>query len=996
MSKQNPQRSLQNLLREFDQNELTWKRKGGEETLKQLSPYLDDLQTHAEAFHWIWKRLQKEDPDTCRSLRKLFCRWLDKTPRDRLGDYPLPRTDQVQDLLYSKDRDLLAKLLYGALQAKAWDDGWTDLLRSTFRSPDSFEVPGYLKTAIAECWDQIGDIALLQQFWQPSEPPDALIEAIERFLQKHPDRIAVLQDYLPRKKAIALSWSSGEDEWLQARLTQEPDGVKDLLEMCCLAIDLESDGNDIREIGVFSQGKKRCFYPRPGTDLPTALAELARLCDQAALILGHNLLYWDRPILQHHKLTLNSQKIWDTLHVAFLLQPSAPTHTLGARHQAADDAALAFDRFRKQVGSFTPQQLIALLRRAQTAEGDPSPPIYAMVTPQERPATAPLPSRPPSLVLLTPAEVPRWWWRTGFQWWPGTRAPHFRPLDLDRLSARLRTLDTPGAQVLSAVLGWAQNHDISVCPAMLPLWLTEADARLAEAIKTAPTALAKTAMQVSPLPTRQAELAGELASPCPIVGATDAPLWLETDAPVPPEVSSRAPQTLTVKSAGDGWWIFSPLRQRLTPRLAWYRVQALPCNALQTRNDAALPEPTIWLADRLMPYPDGANPQAAWLDLLERLAAWRKEKAKALTLLVLPEGAPHQCVSIIQAAWCEAEKIPPPSSHHSRAEWLRQQAACQGVLVVRLEELATWLTLAKHLDLTCRLALAELPLHRWWAREYEEEGPKETASSTDPDAAVEEMGCEEDIQDCEPVALGLSKPTTATATPWRRRVSELYDAHRHDWLAYWIPADAPITSIVLLDARLEAIPTAERRAVPQWDDRQRQRARQALASLAPPQRRSPPTDLPSYEAFLRTHWGHAAFTPEQRPIVAAIVPYDRHVTAILPTGGGKSVLFQVPALLRGGHSRRLILVVSPLRALMEDQVVNLRHRKFDENVDYLSADRPWFEVNDVYQRLLDGQLTLLYPESVISITERPIFHILLVVNGIFPLMSFRFMYEKSF
>ena len=38
----------------------------------------------------------------------------------------------------------------------------------------------------------------------------------------------------------------------------------------------------------------------------------------------------------------------------------------------------------------------------------------------------------------------------------------------------------------------------------------------------------------------------------------------------------------------------------------------------------------------------------------------------------------------------------------------------------------------------------------------------------------------------------------------------------------------------------------------------------------------------------------------------------------------------------------------------------------------------------------------LCPESVISITERPIFHILLVVNGIFPLMSFRFMYEKSF
>jgi len=52
-------------------------------------------------------------------------------------------------------------------------------------------------------------------------------------------------------------------------------------------------------------------------------------------------------------------------------------------------------------------------------------------------------------------------------------------------------------------------------------------------------------------------------------------------------------------------------------------------------------------------------------------------------------------------------------------------------------------------------------------------------------------------------------------------------------------------------------------------------------------------------------------------------------------------------------------------------------------------------------RLLDkpgwgGTVVIENPESVISITERPIFHILLVVNGIFPLMSFRLMDKKSF
>ena len=72
---------------------------------------------------------------------------------------------------------------------------------------------------------------------------------------------------------------------------------------------------------------------------------------------------------------------------------------------------------------------------------------------------------------------------------------------------------------------------------------------------------------------------------------------------------------------------------------------------------------------------------------------------------------------------------------------------------------------------------------------------------------------------------------------------------------------------------------------------------------------------------LKTYWGYDAFRPMQEEIIREAVE-GRDVLAILPTGGGKSVCFQVPALLKEG----IALVVTPLIALMKDQVQNLSDR----------------------------------------------------------------------
>jgi len=72
---------------------------------------------------------------------------------------------------------------------------------------------------------------------------------------------------------------------------------------------------------------------------------------------------------------------------------------------------------------------------------------------------------------------------------------------------------------------------------------------------------------------------------------------------------------------------------------------------------------------------------------------------------------------------------------------------------------------------------------------------------------------------------------------------------------------------------------------------------------------------------LKEYWGYDSFRPMQEDIVNAALE-DRDVLAILPTGGGKSVCFQVPAMMREG----IAIVVTPLVALMKDQVQNLNDR----------------------------------------------------------------------
>ena len=105
--------------------------------------------------------------------------------------------------------------------------------------------------------------------------------------------------------------------------------------------------------------------------------------------------------------------------------------------------------------------------------------------------------------------------------------------------------------------------------------------------------------------------------------------------------------------------------------------------------------------------------------------------------------------------------------------------------------------------------------------------------------------------------------------------------------------------------------------------------------------------------ILQEYWGYDSFRPMQEEIVSAALD-GKDVLAILPTGGGKSVCFQVPALLREG----IAIVVTPLIALMKDQVQNLN----DKGIKALcvNAGMGHREVDIVLNNAAYGDFKFLY------------------------------------
>jgi ATP-dependent DNA helicase RecQ len=129
--------------------------------------------------------------------------------------------------------------------------------------------------------------------------------------------------------------------------------------------------------------------------------------------------------------------------------------------------------------------------------------------------------------------------------------------------------------------------------------------------------------------------------------------------------------------------------------------------------------------------------------------------------------------------------------------------------------------------------------------------------------------------------------------------------------------------------------------------------------------RSDGPDLAAARALLKRIWGHDAFRGLQEQVIAALLAGE-DALAVMPTGGGKSVCFQIPALLRPGVG----IVVSPLIALIQDQVAGLKAAGV--RAGRLDSSLPADERLDTLAALNEGALDLLYvsPEGLASPAAR--------------------------
>jgi ATP-dependent DNA helicase RecQ len=133
-------------------------------------------------------------------------------------------------------------------------------------------------------------------------------------------------------------------------------------------------------------------------------------------------------------------------------------------------------------------------------------------------------------------------------------------------------------------------------------------------------------------------------------------------------------------------------------------------------------------------------------------------------------------------------------------------------------------------------------------------------------------------------------------------------------------------------------------------------------SLLSSARRGDDAALEAAREILRTTFGHAEFRGLQAGVIGEILA-GRSAMAVLPTGGGKSLCYQIPALIRPG----LGLIVSPLIALMSDQVAGLQQSGVA--AEKLDSTNPEAR-GDVWRRAEEGRLDLLYlsPEGLMQPT----------------------------
>jgi superfamily II DNA/RNA helicase len=752
-----------------------------------------------------------------------------------------------------------------------------------------------------------------------------------------------------------------------------------------VAIDLETNGDAIFQIGWFPFVKTGLAQRAKGLS-QKQIQEAISTClppGSTPCIVGQNLLAWDLPILLSKGVELPANTpTWDTLIASWLLAPWEPSHALVVQenaHRADADAKETYKRYVEQVEKLTPclhtpianiYALIDNLFEHPELLRD----VRSLANPHALNASGPK----PVLIPTSRKREATWSPRLKLTYLTVERDledPVLKPeccFDIGRSSNDIL------ARTIAVVVADAHRQGVFIRLSMLPKWLV--DDALRDRLRTAHHDFRPEANDAVYTPVYLASdlhnhdaawierLAGDTGFEIPYPEET-ALEWLsvhakpltyhQIQARFPPAVlenrsrrelllvhDANGAQMLLFEPPGLGdeapcWWGFeSPpdwlagsesSATRPDNHEKWFR---LPCWKEGEIDDLDL--------SRIFATPDTLNRRLHISEILLQLLNLLRAKENSDQILLCGMRWPGEAQKAQQILAALSKTV-----IHAESPLRQLQHLCKlnrDILICAQRDLPQYLDAAEKLDLSLRVVLDEAPLHQWLAiTELRNKAPAREAST----------------------------PALQTVSLTNHAIKTGLYTMLVPWLKGLLKREDPMpTPVLVLDARLFDLPGGKDIQFP-WENipfyqneellpnPEDLKAFQAL-TVRPPEEINTTCSYEDMERLFQNHWGHDKFNPLQAPAVRALAETEEDLLLRLPTGAGKSAVFQVPALLVGSKSKRLSIVISPLRALMTDQVTGLHAKHFSETVDYLSGGRePWVN-HDVYRGIVDGRLQLVY------------------------------------
>ncbi|MCB1567434.1 MAG: DEAD/DEAH box helicase, partial [Xanthomonadales bacterium] len=758
-----------------------------------------------------------------------------------------------------------------------------------------------------------------------------------------------------------------------------------------LAVDIESDGKDIWEIGIATAHDKCLLLSRHDNvdQTPEALGVLTARIGQTHILVGHNFLAWDWPILLSRISIEREPLIWDTLLVQFLLEPQAPTHALGSSHLADEDAKASADLFEQQLRrlpvciamklvdeSFASTvELLEAIAQALLNESRPSKPM---------PTWFPRDLQAPHTIVIVPEHRLR-----ELDWVPavtvvpadvdtGFAAPwrQIKPAQLEQALADEGIRGYRTSLVL-AIARLAAAQDVALRRNMLPAWLVDGDAKLETAItRSSVVPDTNEGHGVAPMPDSTRWWTNADPTTYILAGISDDVLVLDREQAALNELvgdqqlMSHATFARVDDQGSMPRWVVRDRGMQVLEReggLSRFSTWQIPARTAMFMRDVPGPHQRPILVTRQRPvlFPRAEDQASYWQDVLATVRELAAQGKHTVPILLISSSCSSSLQELIATGLAELHLGELKPEHRSRREHLLRASRNRHVLVDTLDQWPAWQALAATTGVVLQPVVEALPIEEWYASD----ATRATATGADNEA-----------NPAAPKPTG--KPVAIEGDLLLGRLHELVSLRLHGWLCD-AGLSTSVAPVVLIDPRLSAISRqlrslVEFRPLQERPLTEEESRRLALAFVTMTvKREEAPNTLAAMEAFLVAHWqpkdqhaGNqvAGFKPTQRQAMELICQRTTHVLVSLPTGEGKSVLFQVPALCRGLRNRRLTLVISPLKALMRDQVERLRDQGFAESADYLSGDRPWHETMEVIQGVLDHRIVLLYvaPERLRS------------------------------